>query len=518
METDEEGCTHGETEAGDCTYESSVTAVTERDADVTGAPDFFDFVSRQAGQGHLPADRLAPHPEAAGLAPFPLVRPRTLADRFSLLLALQEVPELFENIWRSVGPPDVGSLTLVVRRPPRSFVEGHSMQQQLVEAVPMNRRNWIKLKDNFEHIYGRLRGNIRFWDIFEESDDDASSGDRRLFDPVAFGIVRQRRVLIHLIPSFEALSVQSYDTVERQLRNFLRQLRILEHLLQNNLFAHASRNLREETLHQMAYPFNPLILTGEVHSVIGTLARYNMRLTMDPPYPQSLLDFDRAQFAESDIGYYLLPWRVAFSRDGHRFDRRASLWETTVMGDQMNWGHPDAMVTAFGREELDTFLERARLHQSTLDNDVSGLGGIAEQFERTVLNRFMQMREERGQAFRGMSSQYARPYDRGYVANVLPAVCRTFDQVSRGFPLSHAWTVGRPLYGDGYGDGGNPPSPTGTADYADASDVDEVPVPPPDDVPSPTPTDGTLEYDAASDDDLLDQAGVRGSTLPYDTR
>ena len=418
METDEEDLTEA--------YDESVAAE-DPDARRNLEPVVRRYLRNPTARQYTPFStfELRAHPEAD-----------SLAQNFSLLLALQETPEIFEMVWRSTGPPeDVGHLNVLVERPGQRpsndlgfrFIADRPVSETPMSEHPMNFRNWNVLTRNFDQIVSRIalsEHNVDFWAIFG-GDGQLSMQDNSnalMLDPLSLNIERRRQLLLRLIPDFGRLGRLSYDEAGQELRNFMQQLLILQALLKNNLFAFISNNLDEGVLQNLQYTDNSQVFYREERDrVVPLLRQYHTRISGLPSQPPP--PFDSELFSGHD-------WMNV----GRRIE-----WIQGV-------GHvsdPAAPLRSFDPPEYQRFLGRVRTYQAMMDDDVEGLGEIAERFEHGVLRRFDLMREERANAYRARRGEYDVD-TRGYVANLLPTVNRTFDQVSRGFPLGHAFIDGRP--------------------------------------------------------------------------
>lgn len=530
-------------------HDASVTA-DDPDAHRNLIPNAQPYLVDPAARQSRPfsAARLGLHPEAS-----------RLTENFSLLLSLQEMPEIFENIWRLTGPPDVGNLAVVPERPlnrhlvlePARHSYTPQMQDMLMHETPMLLRNWNALEQNLRQIQRRLEDNRRFFNLFQRLD---VLFDGRFLDPMTLHVKRQLHILQGYIPDITSLARLSYDEVESRLHNFMVHLQRLEIMLGNNIFSFVAERLDQSILHGLQYTILPPAghnLTRNDSPVAGnyTIAHGNYEADWNNYEAIQRLEIER-------IGTLLEEYHTMLEEARRPDSQPTTIWSpNSEFSSEYDWGPFDQhlqrilisaenMRNAQGiiRETLDmryqsfaSFLDMVRDFQAFMDDDsITGLGGIANQFVQTVMDRLRLMREERANAFSRRRGEYQNDYTRGYVSNLLPTVNRDFDQVSRGFHLGRRWVPLRPTYyewfsrharddsssdGDDSGDSNEHPSrpsriatqnydSDATQNYEDYDSGDNGQNSPA--APSPT---STLQYENAPDEP---HHPSRESTLSYD--
>ena len=505
-------------------YDASVAAE-DPDARRNLEPNAQQYLVDPAAR-QLSAAELELHPEANRYC---------LTDDFSLLLSLQETPEIFEMVWRSTGPPDVGNLAVVAERPPErsAFMPATRrhytprMRDLLMAEMPMNLRNWNVLVNNFQQITRRLENNVWFFSLFSGLAFGINRFEARCYDPMEKNITKERIKLLNLIPDITALSRLSYDDAEERLRNFMRRLEILETLLRNNILSYASHHLSQPILHGLRYTdgASSQVERHEVRTVSALVARYHALLERSRR-PDSQPTTIWSPNSEFSSGY-----------DWGQFDE--TLQRTLQQASRLR-EDPRAEMSHF---TIARFLGMVREYQAVMDDDVAGLGGIAEQYEHTVLYRFGLLRAERANAFSGTRGDF-HVDTRGYTPNLLSTVNRAFDQAARGFPLGRTFIDGRPTFmewfalqaeaddssdssseedsgddndsGDDSDSGDSNEYPARPSRIASADDSEDssqnppAPAVPDTSAPSPTPT---LQYEHGSD---ASQHPSRESTLSYE--
>lgn len=418
----------------------------ESDDDVFGEDAYDAAVAAEDGHGIGPSHALAVplHPEA-GLAPFPQLSAQGLAEDFSILLRLRELPEIFEMVWRATRPPDVGRLAVLPQRPralftesfarglgggrfpaagrPASYIE--SLCVEIADRTQGAERNWDILASRYAQILRRVDGERELYRGMERLYDLSPSPffDARLQDPLGPTIMGVRGALCEApVRNPDFGGDDSFDAVGRHLSGVGEKLAAYIDVLEASLLGAISRSLHVLVLDGLPWRgaewYEPDEARREVVDRVLKLARRHRRVDHLP-----LVDGLQHRGLPAGLGD---EYRVAAAHVSARARRLRR------DGPEMECA------------EVDDMLRLARRYLRTMDDDATGLGRIVEQYQTGVLDLFATIRGERQNAFRDAEGDY-HVHMEEYHANLLPTVARIFDQASRGYPLRHPWVPGRPL-------------------------------------------------------------------------